>query len=426
MEIPITGTIAVLLAIIALQRRTFLLAALIMSSPLSATAVLNFPENQKALTFPVFFSIVYVLASLLRVRMVQWVVQDVRFWLAGVFVTTLLASFLLSPAWGMTPKDFLTPPETPQLAYIILGILTAFFVAQDVRHNNLGIDASRYASYAVLIICLIGLLQLTCHLIGIDYPEWFFNNSVNPTNQGHTAVLDNDLKRISSASSEPSILALFLSSMLAMLLYAKPHIPRRTANLAIILSLIVLLLSTSATAYLGLILILFFIVATWTRKMLDRVLITYFLLAGILTASYIAWPLIEIKLGTYSAWERFASITEGWAAFMNYPALGHGWGTVTVNSLPVGILANTGLLGSSTFLLWVLYVLYESVIALRLRRHDSPTKGYLAAFFVVMALQTVTGFAYVYSFFWIIFGLLMGYVHSTRPLFQEVEASRCV
>lgn len=422
MSIPLTGVFAILLAAISLLKREWLLRLLIISSPFSATAVINFPDAHKSLTFPIFFSIVYIVVSLTRANLLIGMFRDVRFWFAGAFVLSILLGFVLTPEWSNSNGAFINPPKFTQLIYVFLGVLTALFVAQDIKVSQMAGLVTRSIHYAVVLICLIGIFQLLCYLLNLDYPSWIFNNSINPSDQGYTAVLAEDFKRISAASSEPSILALFLVSMFFVIVDAKMYISNTRRWLALFLVIIVLLLSTSATAYLAIALFLFLLPLLYFRKIIDRLLFLFIVFLLSLVVIYMAMPLIELKLGSYSGVERLGSVMAGWSSFVHYPLLGHGWGTVTVNSLPVGILANAGLVGFVFFLSWVLFVLYESFITIPVRGTQVPIKGYLFAFIMLLVLQSATGFAYVYSFFWIMFGALMGLSSSTKPLFQKYKS----
>ena len=108
---------------------------------------------------------------------------------------------------------------------------------------------------------------------------------------------------------------------------------------------------------------------------------------------------------SFSFSQRFSSIAYALRAFSDFPVFGLGINSMTVYSLPFWLLANTGIFGFISFC--VFYAsLFRSPLAL-LRKLSIPSwlwglaLGSLFALLSLLFITTLTGFPYVFGYFWL-------------------------
>jgi hypothetical protein len=143
---------------------------------------------------------------------------------------------------------------------LFFGMIFVFFML-----SALDTEAKIKATVKALLvsgafIAVWGLFQFACfYLLRIDYPDYIFNNSKLETAQGfaqNLGVAGLEIKRISSVTHEPSVLAKFLLTvvpvLLSALLFKTPIFSRAKDRIALGLCIAVIFLSTSSTGYFGL------------------------------------------------------------------------------------------------------------------------------------------------------------------------------
>ena len=189
--------------------------------------------------------------------------------------------------------------------------------------------------------------------------------------------------------------------------------------------LVTLLLSTSTTAYLGLMVLiplLFLCVYRLGLLRLSHLAIGAFAICAI-SVIFLASPTVkdlfgtEIagKLSTGSGQERAGSIAIAAKYFYQYPVLGVGWGSVTSHDLIVKLLSNTGILGFGSFAVLIATCLnrLRQHVYQQLRRSSNHQEiadsvACLLALGLLIILNCVTEFAYVFGHFWFILALSIG------------------
>lgn len=413
MDVPVTGIIAMLLSILALfiGHRALLVCA-VFFMPFSAVAVINFPGIDKTISYQLFFSLTYLMSFLiLKTKFLE--VLNYKFSLYGIFFVLYLIFVSLFAPHADFSSFYINKSSFFQVVYLIIGVLLTISIGLDVykyRYYKLILTT---ITWSMLVASLIGEYQLLSFCFDWYYPSEIFNNSVNPSLQGYTAVYDNGMKRISSVSSEPSIFSQWLVICFSLFIFMRIYGYKIGIFTSIVLinGFLVLILSTSASAYLGIFIVavmsvLLYVHKSRSIKLIGGALLLSFFLISL--ALPFLFDFLMMKLESYSFIERFASLVFGWDKFLESPIFGMGWGVVTVHSLIISLLANSGALGFMIFSYWMLR---ETIISMKLSKEKIillRAQSVLLAVLVMMFLQILTGFDYTYSFFWILLGLLVG------------------
>lgn len=251
---------------------------------------------------------------------------------------------------------------------IFFGLIYTFFLTIFIAKRNLSpsefTKTARIYLTSGVFVSLWGLLQLILYLVHIPYPYMLFNNSASPNALGYEAVVDTlDIRRVSSVALEPSSLATTLIGMIPFLVmstFAKAYIFGKYLDRVVAaLLIIVLILTTSSTGYLGFLSLCFLFPFSWPglRKARTRLLFLGVALVVLMAAAYaavpqvrdiLAWTVLD-KAGSYSALERWAIIYIDLGYFLQYPMLGVGWGSTPTHDTIIGLLASCGLLGFGSF-----------------------------------------------------------------------------
>ncbi|MDR3739245.1 MAG: hypothetical protein P4L40_09520 [Terracidiphilus sp.] len=411
----------------------------------SASSVMNFGEGESgsALQVWMFFGVLWLLRlildhlSTLSFSIDRRMVRQCLWLIAFLFIASLSLMMpvyingslaITSPYLGdgtQTPL-YLTSHNFTQLLYLIFGVMIAICVA----HSNLR-DVDRHETEQIILLSALfisvwGLVQFFCNLTGVPYPDYIFNNSGSPSGKGFLQTLDVGVSRISSATLEPSI---FATSLVAVLPLTLPAWLRRGSVLSIaadryctVLFVVLLILCTSSSAYLGLfilaILIWFLLLRTRTMSVGKAAKFAVIAGAGAVTAVVLAIASIPIarsvvssvlldKSSSASALERAMTVGLAFGYFQKYPILGVGWGSVTSHDLIVYLLANVGIAGTVIFLgatISVLRANWRTLGALVLPESLSRF-AWLLAFAAFIFTSLFAGFPLVLGNFWLVLGM---------------------
>jgi O-antigen ligase len=417
--------------------------------PFSATVVVNFPsgESGSGLQVSMFFGTLWVTWEALKVVMtgqLRTIPHDnslsVRLLL--LFMVVVAASLLMpiiingslqvaSPILldtEMTPLT-LTSHNITQTLYLAYGIIIAILVSITNQQKHQLRTSIKIYILSGVFVSLWGLLQWSLYQFDIPYPDFIFNNSINPSALGYRGVFDDiNLKRISSVAVEPSILAQFLLTSTPFVFFAVgfriPIFSLVIDKAVLVLFLIVLVLSTAFSAYLGLALLLCSVgLVTLIMQKFRRQFALILMGAAVLAVSaYLLSPFVGTYLNeiiiqkgkSYSALERFSAAMNAWGYFLKYPVLGIGWGSATSHDLFIGLLATTGIVGFVVFVFFAFYLFNRLFKALKVYRtaqevdEDASTlSAVTVSFITLLSLNAFTGFAYVFGHFWFIIGLAM-------------------
>jgi O-antigen ligase len=289
------------------------------------------------------------------------------------------------------------------------------------------------------------MVEFVCKLSGVEYPAFLFNTGTAGSTMGYKQVLAENVFRVSSVAVEPSIFAQAL--LVAVSIYL-PYVlgkgwlfGRRADRAMFLLMVLVLFLTTSATAYVGIVFGAFVVFALLTTKGLFKV--AYIVFAGALLALlallYASVSAVQVTLASAllskgesgSALERLMTIQHSWEMFTKYPVLGIGWESIVSHDLIVHILANSGVVGFVCFsaAAYALFrALYRSFRKRQLPSHKSIGQfvrmdvGLYVAFAITLFTSILSGFLNVFSFFWFTWGLAIAVLDVDLDRLFEVRA----
>jgi O-antigen ligase len=455
MEITTIGAILVSLGILMFFFQPNLLYwCMVFSLPFSATAIANigFMGARSGVQATILFGSLWMIKeggkALKKSR--SWQSPEMRISVRQLrlFMFAALLS-LIMPLWingGLTIycPDLLcneTPPLTfglrhiTQSLYLAYGLIVTIFIA--VRNSN---PEEFKKSVRVFLISAIfasswGFLQWYCNDVGIPYPAFIFNTSATESAMGYMQELgDLGVARISSVSTEPSMLAQFMLLALVFAIFAvfgqRTVISKFWDRVALIVSVLILLLTTSSTAYIGLAILLpVSLLGLWYLGRLGVkplgiigfvLLLLYVTYARSQLIQELADRMIFSKSEDYSGIGRLNSVLLALGYFRAYPILGIGWGSASSYDLIVKLLSNTGILGLVTFAIFIGTVFSRLWKSMKPRAVTQPSERtfwaccFLVAIFMLIVTNELSGFAFVYGHLWFIFGMALAV-----PLFRQ-------
>lgn len=431
----------------------------------SATSVLNVggADNGSALQVWMFFGALWILrlglerAPLLSYsidkrlkRMSYWMIAFLAVAAVSLVMPILINGKLqiASPVLGdytQTPLVF-SGHNVTQLLYLIFGGLISICVA----HVNLDAEnreeTERIILYAGLFIACWGIVQFFCNVSGVTYPSFLFNNSGSGSGHGFRETLTNGIGRVSSAAIEPSVLAQALLTLLPLTLPAWLKrgfvFSRRRDRLLALLFIMVLVLSTSSTAYIGLVILTlaYVVYSVRTGSFSKRKAIFIFVLTGIFATAVIAVAFISVpfvsellntlvlnKASSGSGIERVMTISLAFGYFQKYPILGIGWGSATSHDVIVFLLSNVGIVGTVAF-----FGAMFSIIRANWKKISSDNSPldlsrevWLMSLLCFVLTSVLIEFPLVFGNFWLIIGMSMATAcHSAGDLAVPVRGRR--
>lgn len=430
--------------------------------PFSATAIVNVESagSFSGIQATMFFGALWMVRALVGFWRAPQSPCKQKLWISnaqlGIFVLVALIS-LIMPIWingsvsiespiladpGSTPLH-LTFRHFTQSMYLVYGVLFAILVGFrncDVRQC---VSSVRIFVISSMFVSCWGLFQLACFWLDIEYPTYIFNTNKSDYALGYIQELqDVGWKRISSVATEPSIFAACMLIALVFGLYAvvsrHPLISRTWDRIAVCIIGGALLLSTSTTAYVGVVVVaLIYVLSLAYLRLFRRThAIALSALIGALLATIILFSpaqnlvssMIVDKAATTSGIEAITGYILAFHYFLQYPLLGVGWGTVTSRDLILKLLANTGIVGLLAFLAFVVTAMVRLLRVLRGVSANNPTMKWcsvslLATFVVLLFVMMTSGFEYVYGQIWFVFGLAIAVPAMTysRNSFAEIQ-----
>jgi hypothetical protein len=322
----------------------------------------------------------------------------------GVVVTTSMAmpaiidgkmsvSTMKIPDFEEVPVS-LTSKNIKNPLPVIFGLLLAYVIAK--RSATLHRLLSSICVYAcsATFVSAWGGLESFCFYLNIPFPYFIFNSAIHDSVMafGTTSnIWGFDFLRIESVTLEPSYFAqvlLLVVPCLIMAVTCNVHIISRIMDRVMITVIVVgLLMSTSASAYIGLgIIALVYILIGHNSGV---ICVRYYVFTGLVLA-LLGWLIYELvplvnnavtqiiddKASSSSAFERVNSIKTAWEYFLVYPLLGLGWGIVTSHDLVVHLLANSGVIGLASFVMLIMYVCLRSRRLIRKIRSEIDQRGH--------------------------------------------------
>jgi len=421
---------------------------MVFSLPFSATSVANvdFAGSRSGIQVGIVFGSLWILregSTLLKKsntwhsEHIQTSVRRLRFFMFVVALSLAMPLWINGrltvecPDLGCTdsgPLGF-SARHVTQTIYLTYGVIIAIFIA--LRNSDLleFKKTVRVFLASSIFVSFWGFLQWYCYRAGVSYPAFIFNNSASESAKGYLEDLsDLGLTRISSVATEPSMLSQYMVIAGVFAVFAvfggRIVISKLWDRVALGAAVLVLLLSTSSTAYAGLVILVpASMFGLWYLKKLGlrplaiggvTMFTLYVVYAGSSLAHEVADTMIFSKAEGYSAFGRFNSLLLAFGYFRTFPILGIGWGSAPSYDLALKLLSNTGILGLLTFGLFVTTTfagLWRSM-AWNAPQKRMSERAYwacclLVATFMLIVTNEISGFAFVYGHPWFVFGLAL-------------------
>jgi hypothetical protein len=422
----------------------------------SATSVLNVGEaqNGSAVQVWMFFGALWILRlGLERVSLFSFSIDNrlkrTSFWMIAFLVVATISlvmpvlidgSLLIAaPTFEGDPTPLvLTGHNITQLLYLIFGGTLAICVAHANLTDDNREETERIILYSGIFLACWGIFQFLCNITGLPYPDFLLNNSGSASGQGfRQALKDIGVQRVSSAAVEPSVLAQALLSLLPLTLPAWLKrgfvFSRRRDRLIALLFVVVLILSTSSVAYVGLAILglTYVVYSVRTGRFSKRKAIAVVVPVGILATAIVAVAIISVpfvsqiadsvllsKASSGSAIERAMTISYAFGYFQKYPILGIGWGSATSHDVIVKLLSNVGIVGTVVFF-WGIFSIVRSNWR-RISRGNSPLElsreAWLMSLVSFVLTSVLIEFPLPFGNFWLIIGMSMATAATARGL----------
>jgi len=414
----------------------------------SATSVLNVGagDNGSALQVWMFFGALWLLRlGLERIFLLSFSIDHrlkrMSYWLIaflGVATASLAMPVLIDGSLQIASPFLGDNTQTPlvlsghnitQLLYLIFGGIIAICVAHANLDDETRGETERIILFSGIFIACWGIFQFLCNVTGFPYPDFLLNNSGSASGKGFMEALsDIGIHRVSSAAVEPSVLAQALLTLLPLTLPAWRKrgfvFSRRRDRLVAVLFIVVLILSTSSTAYLGFaILALTYVVYSARTGSFSKTKAFFvFALIGILATTIVSVAFISVpvvsqvvnsvllsKASSGSGIERAMTIAYAFGYFQKYPILGIGWGSATSHDVIVFLLSNVGIVGTVVFFCMIFSVIRPNweKISSRNSPLELSREVWLMSLVCFVLTSIPGGFPLVLGDFWFILGMAM-------------------
>jgi len=295
---------------------------------------------------------------------------------------------------------------------------------------------------------LWGYFQFLCNnVLKVEYPYYLFNNAVTESMQGYAWQIEvgGDLySRISSVTHEASIFSKYLLTVLPILVVSvwlrKPLFSIARDRFVLVILTGVLVLTTSATAYSGIICIL--LVTAILLGRLHVISWRWGIYAGLFSifclALYKELPVFQdfvdafllLKYESGSGLERALSIVNSWEYFKQYPILGVGWAMVTSHNLLTFLLVSTGVVGFAAFFTLIFYVVRRSLQTMAQFNPNAEVRdsselvsivGLVVGLITLVVIGILTGLEFYLGYFYFILSMLVALNITTRSKLGETQ-----
>lgn len=438
MDFPITGVLLVALSVyFFFFAPRWLYLATVFLLPFSAMAVVNFGwgEGEKGIAAWMFMATLWILRTASSrhpfwrqrgSRLTRRARMELLALLACGFISLLVPLIVNGTSWiqnfridsSETVPLQLDAGRISQTGYFAFGVVFIIFVAIQNCDPRQFLESIRTYVGSAIFVSIWGFFQLWCILTGRTYPASLFNNSMGTSAQLYIEKFWSlNLHRISSVAVEPAQFAFSLLLAFVILLVAiglrRPIFSRKWDMTALLLVTSALVISTSTTAYAGMILASCVAVVFLARAGAIRWLYV-FLAAGAAAAAVaiaLTVPLISDlvdlvilnKAQGYSATERLHSFVLAFHYFLEFPVFGLSWNAASAGDLAVEFLASLGIVGFSVFAIFIGDELWQL--------WKAPARGsrwsiiVLAAVCLMLALSEATGFPFAMGYGWFTLGL---------------------
>jgi hypothetical protein len=438
MNFPVTGIILVVLSVyfFFFAPRMLYLSSIFLL-PFTAMAVVNigWVGGEKGIAAWIFMAVLWMVRTAISPRpfrrQVGWrLTRKVRIELLLLLASGLISLLVPLVLNGTVWVEYFQLTSSRKIplqldmqritatGYFVFGIIFTILVAVENCNPQRFLQSVRAYIVSAIFVSIWAFVQLGCILTGHEYPASLFNNSKGTSAQFYIEKLSAlDLHRISSVATEPSKLAFSMLLAFILLVMAiglrRPILSRRWDMAALMLVLGALMVSTSTTAYAGLVLASCLAVLVLARAGAVRWL--YVFTAGGVAAAGVAialtvpliHKLVELvilhKAQGGSARERAHAVALGVHYFTQYPLFGISWNAANSSDLVFQMLSSLGIVGFAIFAAFVLgelQMLWQAP-----KRGSRWSVSLLAAVCLMLVLSQATGFPFAMGFVWFALGL---------------------
>ncbi|SRR6266566_1739440 len=311
-----------------------------------------------------------------------------------------------------------------QALYIVFLAAVAFAVSSVVAQTGNGATVLKAYVIGGVLVSVVGLYQLLAFYLGWPYPYEFLSS--NPGYfQGYSWLLG-QAKRISGTLTEPSVFAYYLTGILSALAGIYLFAQQRfwLCLLAAFIS-VMLLISTSTTAYISIavLCLVLLVVAMRSKTSRPRMVLhglglvalgaPIFLLAwksGVEElATYVVRSTILEKATSLSFTDRVGTDLHSLALVADSYGLGVGWGSNRSSSLLTNLISNAGIPGTVLLIIFAMRVvrLTRGVIISGNPDRSVAIPLVLSAFAMLVA-GTISNPDITHVVFWVNLGALVG------------------
>ena len=391
----------------------------IFSIPFNATVLFEIKTSENYLSVsPSLFLAIIILTRILTLKKIGFSKNSVIF--PMLFLISILASGLYNIVFPIEiekfnglKQEFENITSNPNLTsltqffYLAFWIMFVFFI-----NRNIFVDMNRVvvsSLYAASFVGTWGIYQFLAGYYSFQYPYWIFNNSQSSYLTGYLQRIgESNLPRVTSVSAEPSILSAYLlvSIIIAIMANIKhSKISTIVQYYCITSSILSLLLSTSTTAYIGLVAVIFTISIYYifiSKTLFNKIIYIFIFLSSLIMVGY-TYPAIEKyisgfttdKAQSFSFVNRAKTIASAYKNYQDSPIFGVGIGSVTSYSIVLWLLASFGIIGSFTFIFYLGSFIFKKNQQLFIT----------SAIIIIVIVDVISGFSYNYAVFWLPFVL---------------------
>jgi hypothetical protein len=331
---------------------------------------------------------------------------------------------------------------------VVLGVLLSIcWIRNNATPEQIRSTIKVYV-LAGVFVSLWGYFQFLCNSIfHIEYPAFLFNNALPESMKGYASQIrvGGELySRISSVTHEASIFSKYMLTVVPIMVVCvwlrRPLFSIGRDKVVLFIFVGVLILSTSATAYFGVVCMLLVTAVVLERlRLIGRRWVSYTACVGIVVGLlYSALPafqdivdaLIFMKYESGSVLDRTLSIVNAWEYFKQYPVLGVGWAVVTSHNLLTFLLVSTGVVGFSIFFILIFYVIRRSLqtVARFSANGAVPGSGALVlvaglvvGLITLVVMGMLTGLEFYLGYFYFILSMLIALNLATRSQLDRTK-----
>lgn len=283
-----------------------------------------------------------------------------------------------------------------QTIYFYFIIVFTIYLILEVKSKKEIKKVFAIFSVSCIFAILWGIIQFCMFYLNIEYPHYLFNNNISLGQLYNQMVYG--VKRINSIALEPSTFALnllaFISITFPFWIFKYKEIfqnviKKYILQVIIIITLICAILTTSTTAYVGIIVLILFLTIYGVffsiengevRKNIKRLFNIYIVLGTITLLIIILIPKIfkmdpqtiidalkDVTINKFklqSGNERKAAISQSLYILSQSPLFGAGWGSFRSLDLTTNLLANLGISGLLSYL-YIIFTVIKKAISIR-------------------------------------------------------------